>query len=210
MRTVDKTLNPETNAHPFGEGHTERLRTTVIASVLVVSVALNVLLARKVRQFNGEQSAARAERLVKVGTPVPPITAKKLGGGNETISYSESHHATVLYVFTPQCVWCQRNLDNLKTLIKEKRGEYRFIAISLAEDGVQKYVAEIGLDIPVYTGISAEARKAYKMGSTPETITVSSEGKVMQAWAGAYVGEPKLEVESYFHVTLPGITADSH
>lgn len=209
MKTLDATLKTEKNNHHLGERRGERLTDKILISMLVISVTLNVLLARKVRQFTSVQSAALAERLLKVGTPVPPITAKRLGGGSETISYSASDRPTVLYVFTPQCIWCQRNLENLKTLIKEKRGEYRFIGLSLTENGAEGYVTENGLDIPVYTGISAEARTAYKMGTTPVTITVSPEGKVVQAWAGAYVGEPKSQVESYFRVTLPGITEES-
>ena len=209
MQGLNATPNTDENAHPLRVRRSQ-LRTTVLLAMLVVSVALNVLLARRVRQYTGAENAALAERLLKVGTSVPPITAKRLGGVSETISYSDSHQPTVLYVYTPQCVWCTRNLENLKTLIKEKRGEYRFIGISLTDEGVEKYVAEIGLDIPVYIGLSAETRKAYKMGSTPETIAISPDGKVVQVWAGAYVGEPKSQVESFFHVTLPGITAESH
>jgi peroxiredoxin len=149
-----------------------------------------------------------AERLIQAGTRVPPITAKRLGGGSETISYSASDRSTVLYIFTPQCVWCQRNLENLKTLIKEKHDEYRFIGISLTENALEGYVTENGLDIPVYAGVSAEAKTAYKMGSTPETIVVSPEGKVVQAWPGAYVDKSKSQVDSYFQVTLPGLTND--
>ena len=200
----------EKKAHFVGERRWERLRTTILTSLLIISVLLNVLLARRVRQQTSVQSTALAERLLKVGTPVPPFTAMRVGGGSETISYSESEQPTVLYVFTPQCVWCQRNLENLKTIIKERHGEYRFVGISLTEDAVEKYVAENDLGIPVYIGISAEARTLYKMGSTPETIVISADGKVVQAWGGAYVGEAKSQVESYFHVTLPGITSVSH
>ena len=33
----------------------------------------------------------------------------------------------------------------------------------------------------------------------------SPEGKVLQDWAGAYVGEQKAQVEAFFHVSLPGL-----
>jgi hypothetical protein len=205
METLDTTFTAEDNIRPLG-GRRERLGTAILVSMLVISVALNVLLAHRVRQLPGNQNAALAERLLRVGSVVPPITAKILGGGNETISYSPNEHPTIIYVFTPQCIWCQRNLDNLKTLIKERRGEYRFIGISLTDEGVEKYVAEKGLDIPIYSGLSAEARTAYKLGSTPETIAVSPQGQVVQVWGGAYVGEQKSQVEQYFHVTLPGLS----
>jgi hypothetical protein len=34
---------------------------------------------------------------------------------------------------------------------------------------------------------------------------ISPEGKVLQDWAGAYVGDQKSEVEAFFHVSLPGL-----
>lgn len=210
MTGLDTKLMADNNVGGVGERRWERLRTTILISMVIISVGLNVLLARKVRQLRSAQNSSAAERQLKVGTSVPPITAKRVGGGSETISYSDSERPTIVYIFTPQCVWCLRNLENLKTLIKERRTEYRFIGISLTDDGVEKYVTEKGLDIPIYTGVSAEARAAYKLGSTPETIAISTEGKVVQVWGGAYVGEPKSQVESYFHVTLPGITAENH
>jgi len=84
-----------------------------ITIALFVSVTLNVLLANKVRRLSQGQSASVADQMLRVGTTVPLITAKRLGGGNETISYSGSDRPTVLYVFTPQCIWCQRKRGGL-------------------------------------------------------------------------------------------------
>ena len=55
--------------------------------------------------------------------------------------------------------------------------------------------------------LSPETLKTYKLGSTPQTIVISSEGKVLQDWARAYVGEQQKQIEVYFHVSLPGLRA---
>jgi hypothetical protein len=34
---------------------------------------------------------------------------------------------------------------------------------------------------------------------------ISTEGKVLQNWDGAYVGNQKSQVETFFHVSLPGL-----
>jgi hypothetical protein len=47
--------------------------------------------------------------------------------------------------------------------------------------------------------------KNYKLGSTPQTIVISPEAKVLQDWIGAYVGDQKSQVEAFFHVSLPGL-----
>jgi len=173
--------------------------------LLLASVSLNVFLAHKVWSFTQFESIKASGRMARVGTSVPPITANLLGGQHEVISYHDTKQATVLYIFTPPCIWCARNMDNLKTLLTREAGEYRFIGVSLSEQGLGEYVAKNDLKIPVYSGLSPETLKTYKLGSTPQTIVISPEGKVLRNWMGAYVGDQKSQVEAFFHVTLPGL-----
>jgi peroxiredoxin len=196
----------ETTARtPETSQRSSRALLPVISVVLVVSVALNVLLARRVRSLGHAQVAKVAEYQLKVGTTIPPITAKRLDSKQEVISYQDTNQPTVLYIFTPPCSWCVRNMDNLKTLVAREAGAYRFIGLSLSEQGLAEYVAKNDLKIPVYSGLSAEALKTYKLGTTPQTIVISPEGKVLEDWAGAYVGEQQKQVEAFFHVSLPGL-----
>jgi hypothetical protein len=106
--------------------------TASIAAALVISVTVNVLLARKIRGLDNAQSARMADRLLEVGTTVPPITGKRLDGGSGQISYQGTPQPTVLYVFTPTCMWCARNLSNLKTRLANDSDHYRFIALALS------------------------------------------------------------------------------
>lgn len=172
---------------------------------LVVSVALNVVLAHRIRTITHAQSERVAERVLSVGSSVPPIMAKRLEGQEETISYGALNQGTVLYFFTPPCRWCARNMDNFKSLLDKEGGQYRFIGLSLSEQNLPEYVAKSNLKLPVYSGLASETVKAYKLGSTPQTIVISPEGKVMQDWVGAYAGEQQKQVEAYFHVSLPGL-----
>jgi len=96
-------------------------------------------------------------------------------------------------------------MENLKTLVDKESAQYRFIGISLSEQGLAEYVSKNNLNFPVYSGLSPETLKTYKLGSTPQTIAVSREGRVLQNWTGAYAGDQKSQIEAFFHVTLPGI-----
>src|SRR5712692_7532311 len=87
----------------------------------------------------------------------------------------------------------------------QRGGRYRFIGLSLSEAALAEYVAKNDLKLPVYSGLSPETLKTYKLGSTPQTIVISPQGKVLEDWAGAYVGDRKSQVEAFFHVTLPGL-----
>ena len=173
--------------------------------MLLISVALNVMLALKIRELTGMQNALRAERELEAGAAVPSITARRLDGKSETITYADSTRPTVIYVFTPQCIWCTRNLDNFKTLVDQMSKDYRFIGISLSKEGLEKYVADHQLTFPIYTDVPKETGEAYKMGGTPQTVVISPQGKVLQNWIGAYAGEQRSQVEKYFDTTLPGI-----
>ena len=207
INTASK-VNENTDVTNAGKADS-RLSIAVLTLMLVISVVLNIMLARKVRELTGMQNVVRAERELKVGTAVPPITAKRLDGKSETITYLGSDRPTVLYIFTPQCEWCTRNLDNLKTLIEQKGEEYHFTGISLSTEGLEKYIADHHLTFPIYTGISKEAGEAYKMGGTPQTVVVSPQGQVIQNWVGAYAADQKSQVEAYFNITLPGIQLKS-
>ena len=100
-------------------------------------------------------------------------------------------------------------MDDFKTVLDKERGQYRFIGLSLSDEALQEYVAKNDLKLPVYSGLSPETLKTYKLGSTPQTIVISPEGKVLQNWAGAYVGDQKTQVEAFFRVSLPGIRSGS-
>jgi len=58
--------------------------------------------------------------------------------------------------------------------------------------------------MPVYADIKPEVRAAYQLGSTPETIVVSPDNKVMRVWHGAYENGVKQEIEKFLQVHLPG------
>jgi peroxiredoxin len=208
-----KAVRTET-MNPSGETSASVLRTPLRASrmvfagvtfALVVSVILNVVLTHRVRSLTYSRSARAADYQLKVGTTVPPIAANRLGGQQEVISFLGASQSTVLYVFTPPCTWCARNMDNIKTLLDKEGGQYRFIGLSLSEQTLPEYVAKNDLKLPVYSGLSPETLKTYKLGGTPQTIVISPEGKVLQDWAGAYVGDQKTQVEAFFHVKLPGL-----
>jgi AhpC/TSA family len=187
-------------------GRFARSTYLVLLLLLTASVGLNVLLARRVRQLRTTLDAGPSRPApLQVGILVPPIVAKGLDGQSQTIAYTGSDRPTVLYVFTPQCVWCARNMDNLKTLFKTRGAAERFIGVSLSPEGLTDYVRAHDLAIPVVTSLSSETVSTYRLGGTPQTLVISPEGRVLQNWAGAWTNKQKTDIEAFFHVNLPGI-----
>jgi len=213
MNSPDTTIarNAASAKKGSGRGWVSSLRLWDIALVflLIVSVVLNVLLARRINQLTAVQNAVMVEHQLKVGTQVPVIQANDHNGQRHTIAFNQEDKPTVLYVFTPPCKWCERNMDNIKELVTRKGDEFRFIGVSLSKEGLPEYLAKNGLTMPVYIDLSEETRKAYKMGGTPQTIVVSHDGVVLQSWMGAYAGEQQKQVEEYFGLKLPGVKAEN-
>lgn len=179
-------------------------REHLIFAALVGSVIINVMLAHKLREFN-HLVGSTSERLLKPGTIVAAFEGVDLKGQTQTVVYENVSKPTVLYIFTPSCSWCARNMDNFNELVARKGAEYRFIGLSLTKERLSEYVATEGLAIPVYAGLSSQTKKAFELGGTPQTIVVSRDGRILQNWTGAYVGGKKSQVEAFFHVTLPGL-----
>ena len=207
MSSADVETAPAT---PSGDARrTRTLRRVVwaMAAMLGVSLVTNLLLAYRIRTLNDSLAELNAPPpAVQVGTKVSPIKAQNLGGQTQVISYTEEDRPLVLYIFTPQCSWCARNLPNLKALLAQGRGSYRFVGLSLTDKEVRDYAAKNQLELPIYFNPSDEAMREYKLGGTPQTIVISREGKVVKNWVGAYTGSQQAEVEQFFGVNLPGIT----
>jgi hypothetical protein len=180
-----------------------------LTTLLLASVYLNVLLARKIALQRQVAKILRSEQELKVGSAVPAVKGRALDGRSFVISYAGESVSTVLYVFTPSCGWCERNIDSIKNLVEQKRNEYKFVGVSLSDDGLGAYCAKHSLNFPVCRGLSVDTIRAYKFGGTPQTIIVSPEARVLKTWVGAYGSDVKVELEHYFGVKLPHIQGES-
>ena len=174
-------------------------------SLLICSVFLNVMLARKTNSLRHSLLAVKSEQSLTVGTVLPAIEARDLDNQSQVLGYDSGTLPTLLYVFTPACGWCAKNISNLRTLAEQTKGRYRVVGLSLSSDSLREYVAKHDLHFPIYTGLSPQVVVSYRLGGTPQTILVSDEGKLLHEWKGAYMGSTKKEIEEYFDVRLPGI-----
>ena len=181
-----------------------KLQLLTIA-LLISSVVLNVFLARTTKSLRSALLLVKAEDSLRVGATLSPIEAKGLDGRPAVIRYGRDELPTILYVFTPPCSWCTKNIENIKALAEGTKGRYRIIGLSLSSNNLQEYVTRSGFTFPVYSDLSPGTAIAYRMGGTPQTIVISNEGKLVKEWKGAYIGNSKKEIETQFGLGLPGI-----
>jgi hypothetical protein len=173
-----------------------------VLSLLALSLGTNVYLALRHRYVYAGEASER------VGTRLPAFAVAALDGRSALIDWASDSRPTVLYVFKPSCVWCARNLSNIKALSEQRGRDYRFIGLSLSDEGLRKYVEDNGMGFPVYTR-SHEPSGARNVvwRATPETIVVGRDGLVRDDWVGAYTERSQVEIESRFGVRLPGLLA---
>jgi hypothetical protein len=192
-------------------------KLAVFSAFLLLSLAVNVLQVFKIRSMQapldrciawlrtGSTTEARA---IGVGTLATPLDAHSLSGEAVSIEVARPDRATVLYVFSPSCVWCKRNTANMRALAAAAGHGFDFIPISLASAGVQEYLSRSGVKCPAYVNPSNASRKAYGFGGTPETLVIGKDGKVLKKWEGAYSPKVASEVASVLGVKLPGLQRD--
>jgi AhpC/TSA family len=135
------------------------------------------------------------------------LAVADLSGRKVNLSWASDKRPTLVYVFTPSCPWCKRNLPNITALSAARQSDYRFIGLSLSTSGLQEYVAANHIAFPVYSYPFANEQKLFSVGGTPATLLVSPDGSLRQLWLGAYSGDTQKKVEEVFRLKLPGIVS---
>ncbi|HEY6333923.1 MAG TPA: TlpA disulfide reductase family protein [Blastocatellia bacterium] len=178
-----------------------------IVALLGLSLALNVYLGLKIQFRNHVAAPLVARPALSEGDNIAPIAAHDLNGSPISIRYADSDKPTVLYVFSPSCSWCGRNAPAIAGLVALRGPSYKFIGLSLTSERLREYVKYSNFGFPVFTGAVGEYADRLEVGGTPQTLVISPSGKVLKDWTGAYMGQVREEVESYFGVRLPELSA---
>jgi peroxiredoxin len=176
-----------------------------LASVLGITLAFVIVLqAKRIQTLENLLGGTQNESNLPEGMRLPDFHARDLTGKERTLTYGiPGAKPKVLYIFRPSCVWCQRNGKSINALTEQIKNRYEIIGIALDETGLQEFVREHQIKFPVYTDLPPSAIEAYRLGGTPETIVVSSEGIVQKAWMGGYSGPLQSAVEAFFSARLP-------
>jgi hypothetical protein len=194
------------------------IRKTVsiaIAFLLLGSLAVNVLLWRRVTAAPAAPATASPARAsLAAGTRVPDLDGRSDRGDLVHVRLNGSERPTLLYVVSPRCVWCHRNEDNFLTLLRERGSEYNVVLVSLTSAGLAAYVADLrtkwkDAQVQVVTEVSERTRAALMLDSTPQTIVVGPDGRVVKSWRGAYTQQTLVAVENFFLVEMPGLRMEN-
>lgn len=174
--------------------------------LLAVSLAGNLLFGYLL--FGSPQGAERRQAVsspLPTGTTLPPLRVQNIEGESEMIEFGDASGTTILYVFTPTCLWCARNLNNVRAVSDRARQlGIRLVGLSL-DSNVQHYVESERFPFSVFVLPDDATREAYGLGVTPQTFVISPGGVLVKEWRGAFAGEIGKEVEEWLGTRLPGL-----
>lgn len=174
----------------------DKLFSVIAGVLLAASIALNYGQYRQIRNLRPKNAIHASLE----GTTAPALRLTDVNGKIVPINYSDDRHPTVLYVMSPACSWCRANHDNVKYLAAHAGGRFRFIGVSTFGTGLPEYISGHDAGFPVYV---ADSGAQYGSGSTPETLVISPQGKVLKHWRGAFEVQNKTEIEKFFAVHFP-------
>jgi hypothetical protein len=178
----------------------------VLLVLLAISLLLNVLLGLETLRPHEEGVEAGTGPLSgpAIGASVPSLQVESLDGVGQRISFESDSRPTVIYIFSPSCDWCERNVANIRALASERSGAFRFVGVSLTESSEDHLIAEqLGFEVFISPGL--QTLSAYGLRGTPQTIVVSTDGTVVRSWTGAYGGRTGQMIERFFGLKLPGL-----
>lgn len=174
---------------------------------LALSLAVNLGLSAKISRLESTLRYIRNERTLKPGTIIDPVVLKDIDSEPITLSFRDQDKPTLIYIYSPSCGWCTRNLDSVRALTNSLKHTHRVVGFSLSKLDLKEYLREAKLDFPSFNSVPEAFQLKYRLGGTPATLLIDKSGKVSNLWTGAYVGETKQQIERTLSVSLPELSS---
>ena len=168
----------------------------ILLGLLLVSLLINIFQARYIH------SVLEPSRPFHIGEKAQNPEVIDILGNKTELSFTDTSVPTVLYIFRPDCVWCQRNTQTLDMLASGVGTKYRVIGLSLNNRGLENFLRNRRVELPVYVIAPFARATAYLSVSTPTTILISPTGVIRNEWSGAYVSETRDSLEAFFGIPL--------
>jgi thioredoxin-related protein len=174
--------------------------------LLVISVTLNIFLAKEVNRLNKEVEFVSENQKLVLGEVADSIDVVDIND-LATVIQSENEKPTVLYIFSPDCYWCEKGHKDISFINEFKNAEYRIIGISLKKEELTNFIKDKNYKFPIFHSPSDSTKLRYNLYSTPQTIVLSKKGEVLKIWRGAFTSaERQEEVNYYFNIKLPSLS----
>jgi hypothetical protein len=176
----------------------------VLGVLLALSISLNVRQGLRLVDLRDQvEQSGSSNQILRVGEKVGDIHASLPSGARTVIPVAAGKTPSVIYFFSPTCVWCKRNAEALNRLAERVRGKYQILGLALSDSGVEDFAKATQMTIPRYVDPDTKTLNDYKFGPTPETIVVAPGGKVLAVWSGAFSAVTMAKINGFFGTDFP-------
>lgn len=142
----------------------------------------------------------------KVGTIVDSLQLLTVTGDHVNLPIAKRERPAVLYVFTPTCKWCAKNVDNIQHFFAATRDRYDYVGLSLTSSGLKEYLDRTRLNFQVYVVEKNQISQGINLTLTPETLVFDRDGRLQRVFDGYYTPETSKAISSYFGLNRDGRT----
>jgi hypothetical protein len=162
----------------------------LLVAMLAVSVCGNVYFAGR---LSASSSQPPQPTLTAIGDTVPLVDGLRVDGTRAKVDFQDLR-PTLIYYFSPTCIWCDKNAAQVKHLIEQVGDRYKVIAVAAtrvtAEEATEKGLKPelVISQVPVST-----LKKAH-LAVTPMTLLVAPGGEVSGVWSGAFTKSTVSEI----------------
>lgn len=182
-----------------------QLISTIAGTCLLLSAGLNVVLGVRVSQQRVLMDEGQVEKQMMLGRKIEPVDVTDRFGRRSRMDFGSDARPTVLYTFRPGCIWCERNHEAVVALHAQASDKYRFVGLSLSDDGLGEALDRFPLPFEVVSGVESHILESYQLGGTPRTLVIGSNGVIEANFFGAFMGDVGRKVEAKFEVDLPAV-----
>jgi hypothetical protein len=163
--------------------------------------------------------AGVAQRINQRGPLAPGDSVSTLRGyglDNQpvVVDYRQQPHPTVVYVIDEHGNgFVRQNEPNFVALVTQARGRFTFVVLCPVDTGgLREYLAGVrptwkDAPVTVVANVSEELRQEMSLFMYPQTVVISTDGKVLQNFLGAYTNASRNAhpgtIEAFFGIKLP-------
>lgn len=167
--------------------------------LLAVSLGINVVLFRELR------ASSRETGVVSKGDRLDPFTVRDMDGTLRNLRFDDVSTPTLIYVITPECVWCALNWRAFNALANQSQSRFRVVSLSLTGKNLSAYRVRYNVRSTMLHSPEATAVAKYGFSITPQTLLISPSGVILEHWIGAYISDRRRSIERALGVALPDL-----
>lgn len=156
-----------------------------ITVLLTIEMSLLEIQNRKL-ESTIEALTSRPKEPIKAGELVQPFKVLLQGGDTTTIGYNDSSESFLLFILSPGCPHCSKNLGAWNKIAEaEHRTNLKIVGVLMGGiDDTRAYAASNNVHFYLAAVGDTSFVHKYKIVAVPETILVDGKGVVGRVWMG--------------------------